>query len=118
MRPRFAGVPFKRDQVKGHLTLTREPTVVAKGIITTGEIERTTDFESVGREYYVVDGRGRYQDSMIDEQALIINVHGRGLLIVTGCSHVGIINIARHAQRIAGVKRVYGIVGGSSPPEG
>jgi len=49
---------------------------------------------------------------MIDEQALLINVKNKGLVVITGCAHAGIINTLRHAKKATGIDDVYAIVGG------
>lgn len=41
-----------------------------------------------------------------------MNVRGKGLVVVTGCGHSGIINILRHARALTGVARIYAVVGG------
>jgi 7,8-dihydropterin-6-yl-methyl-4-(beta-D-ribofuranosyl)aminobenzene 5'-phosphate synthase len=51
-------------------------------------------------------------DSFIGEQAMIANVRGRGLVVITSCSHRGIIGICRNAVRVTGVPRVHAVVGG------
>ncbi len=52
------------------------------------------------------------QDTFIGEQTLIANVKGSGLVVVTSCSHRGIIGICQHATRITGVGKVHAVVGG------
>jgi 7,8-dihydropterin-6-yl-methyl-4-(beta-D-ribofuranosyl)aminobenzene 5'-phosphate synthase len=47
-----------------------------------------------------------------DDQALVVNVRGRGLVILSGCSHAGAINVLFHAQRLTGETRVAGLLGG------
>ena len=47
-----------------------------------------------------------------DDQAVILNVRGKGLVVLTGCGHSGIINIVRHAKRLTGVEQVYAVLGG------
>ena len=42
----------------------------------------------------------------------MINVRGRGLVIVTGCGHAGVVNIIRHAMRLTGVSRLLAVIGG------
>ncbi len=49
---------------------------------------------------------------MIDDQALIINLREKGLVIVSGCGHSGIINAVRHAQKMTGVEKIHAIIGG------
>ncbi len=52
------------------------------------------------------------QDSCIGEQTLIAHVRDRGLVVVTSCSHRGIVGICRHAVAASGVSRVHAIIGG------
>jgi len=49
---------------------------------------------------------------ILDDQALIAHVAGRGLVVLTGCGHAGIINICRYAQRLTGVENLHAIIGG------
>ena len=49
---------------------------------------------------------------ILDDQALVVNVRGLGLVVVTGCGHAGAVNIARYAVRLTGVSRLYGMLGG------
>jgi 7,8-dihydropterin-6-yl-methyl-4-(beta-D-ribofuranosyl)aminobenzene 5'-phosphate synthase len=52
-------------------------------------------------------------DPMIwDDQNAIVNVKDKGLVIVSGCSHAGAVNVLRNAQRLTGVERVAGFIGG------
>jgi 7,8-dihydropterin-6-yl-methyl-4-(beta-D-ribofuranosyl)aminobenzene 5'-phosphate synthase len=59
------------------------------------------------------DGHGWQHDpTVIDDQALVVNVRDRGLVVVTGCGHAGVVNIIRHAMRLTGVGRLLAVVGG------
>lgn len=49
---------------------------------------------------------------VIDDQALVVNVKDRGLVVLTGCGHAGVINIVRHAQRLTGVPTLHAMLGG------
>ena len=52
---------------------------------------------------------------------LVINVRNKGLVILTGCAHPGIVNIVKRAQQVSGISRVYAVIGGfhiSSTHEG
>jgi 7,8-dihydropterin-6-yl-methyl-4-(beta-D-ribofuranosyl)aminobenzene 5'-phosphate synthase len=51
-------------------------------------------------------------DDIVDESSLIVNVEGKGLVIVVGCCHAGIENIVNYSKEIANIKNIYGIVGG------
>ena len=82
-------------------------------ILVSGQVERVTEFERGFPIHQARGAAGWEPDPMIwDDQALIINVSGRGLVIVSGCSHAGAINVLRHAQRLTREPRVAGFVGG------
>jgi 7,8-dihydropterin-6-yl-methyl-4-(beta-D-ribofuranosyl)aminobenzene 5'-phosphate synthase len=49
---------------------------------------------------------------ILDDQALVLRFAERGLLILTGCGHAGIINVVRHAQRLTGETRIAAVIGG------
>jgi len=92
----------------------RQPSVLAGGILITGEVDRVTDFEhGMPPAHQAWDGHGwRHDPAVIDDQALVVNVRGRGLVIVTGCGHAGVVNIVRHAMRLTGVGRLLAVIGG------
>jgi 7,8-dihydropterin-6-yl-methyl-4-(beta-D-ribofuranosyl)aminobenzene 5'-phosphate synthase len=52
------------------------------------------------------------QDTFMGEQTLLAHVRDRGLVVVTSCSHRGIVGICRHAVRVSGVPKVHAVVGG------
>jgi 7,8-dihydropterin-6-yl-methyl-4-(beta-D-ribofuranosyl)aminobenzene 5'-phosphate synthase len=49
---------------------------------------------------------------ILDERALIFNISDKGLVIISGCAHAGIINTIHYAQQITGVTKVLAILGG------
>jgi 7,8-dihydropterin-6-yl-methyl-4-(beta-D-ribofuranosyl)aminobenzene 5'-phosphate synthase len=83
------------------------------GLLVTGEIDRTTDFERglPGQEAYL-DGRWQADEATLDDQALVINVAGKGLVIMSGCGHAGIVNIVRYVRRLTGIDQIYAVIGG------
>src|SRR5580692_7645109 len=92
----------------------RQPSLVAGGILITGEVDRVTEFEhGMPPQHQAWDGHGwRHDPTVIDDQALVINVRGRGLVIITGCGHAGVVNIVRHAMRLTGISRLLAVIGG------
>ena len=82
-------------------------------LLVSGEVTRTTAFEK-GFPVHQALRHGHWEpDPLIsDDQCAIVNVRGKGLVIVTGCGHSGIINIIRHAQALTGVQTIYAVVGG------
>ena len=92
----------------------REPSpLLGGGVVVTGEIERTTEFEH-GLPVHEAfrDGDWRPDPLLHDDQALVANVRGKGLVVITGCSHAGVINTIRYARKITGVDRVHAVLGG------
>jgi 7,8-dihydropterin-6-yl-methyl-4-(beta-D-ribofuranosyl)aminobenzene 5'-phosphate synthase len=83
------------------------------GILVTGEIERTTEFEQ-GLPVHEAFREGQWQPDpfLYDDQALVANVRGKGLVVITGCGHAGVVNTVRYARKITGVDRVYAVLGG------
>jgi 7,8-dihydropterin-6-yl-methyl-4-(beta-D-ribofuranosyl)aminobenzene 5'-phosphate synthase len=82
-------------------------------VLITGEVARTTGFET-GMPFHEADfGAGWEPDPLIlDDQALIVHLRGAGLVVLTGCGHAGIVNIVRYAQRLTGVDRLHAVLGG------
>ncbi|KIZ47526.1 MULTISPECIES: MBL fold metallo-hydrolase [Rhodopseudomonas] len=77
-----------------------------------GEIERSNAFETGFPGAQIeVDGTWR-SDPFHDDQAVILDVKDKGLVVISGCAHAGIINTVRHAQKITGIEKVHAIVGG------
>jgi 7,8-dihydropterin-6-yl-methyl-4-(beta-D-ribofuranosyl)aminobenzene 5'-phosphate synthase len=92
----------------------RLPSLLAGPVLVTGEVDRVTEFEhGMPPQHQAWDGHGwRHDPAVIDDQALVINVRGRGLVIITGCGHAGVVNIVRHAMRLTGVGRLLAVIGG------
>jgi 7,8-dihydropterin-6-yl-methyl-4-(beta-D-ribofuranosyl)aminobenzene 5'-phosphate synthase len=83
------------------------------GVVVTGEVERTTSFEQ-GLPVHEAFRDGAWQPDplLYDDQALVANLRGKGLVVITGCSHAGVINTVRYARKITGVERVHAVLGG------
>jgi len=47
-----------------------------------------------------------------DDRALVVNVRNKGLVVISGCAHAGIINSVLYAQQITKVSDVYAVLGG------
>ncbi len=96
----------------GTLYLTKDPLEIMPGLFTTGQIERTTTFEEVGIKLFTIEENQVKPDPMLDDISLIANVKEKGVVVFTGCSHAGIVNITKQSARLAGVEKVHGIIGG------
>jgi 7,8-dihydropterin-6-yl-methyl-4-(beta-D-ribofuranosyl)aminobenzene 5'-phosphate synthase len=105
------------------VTECRGPSLLLDGgLLVTGEIKRTTDFEQGMAVHQAFrDGEWQPDPFIYDDQALVANVRGRGMVVITGCGHAGVINTVRHARKLTGVDSVYAVIGGfhlaTSSPE-
>ena len=90
----------------------QRPTLLPQGALLSGEMHAMESFEPVPSSLRVERDGELAQDTFIGEQTLIVNVRGRGLVVVTSCSHRGIVGICRHAARVAGVDKIHAVLGG------
>jgi 7,8-dihydropterin-6-yl-methyl-4-(beta-D-ribofuranosyl)aminobenzene 5'-phosphate synthase len=113
---RYIGIPERsqRSRVEdngANWVLTQQPYKFMPGVITTGEVPRVTEYEPLENVHIEVEGE-MVQDPEHDDVSLIINVRDRGVVIVSGCSHAGIVNIMKQAKRITGVDKIVSVIGG------
>ena len=81
--------------------------------LVTGEVDRSTEFETGFQGHEALRGREWAGDPLIlDDQALVVGVRDEGLLILSGCGHAGIVNTVRYAQKLTGERRIAAIIGG------
>ena len=86
---------------------------LSASVLITGEVARTTGYEpGFPPQQAWLDGRWQPDPLVLDEQALIVNVRDRGLVVITGCGHAGVVNIARYARRLTGDQPLYALLGG------
>jgi 7,8-dihydropterin-6-yl-methyl-4-(beta-D-ribofuranosyl)aminobenzene 5'-phosphate synthase len=92
----------------------RQPSFLLEGsLLVTGEVDRTTEFEHGFPIHQAFrDGRWEPDPLILDDQALVARVRGRGLVVLTGCGHSGIVNIVRYARKLTGEDRVHAVIGG------
>jgi len=93
---------------------TKQPHLIADNLIlVTGEIPRVTSFEKGYPSHRAfIDGVWQPDPWIWDDRALVINVKNKGLIIISGCAHAGIINTVLYAQKLTGIKTIYAIIGG------
>jgi 7,8-dihydropterin-6-yl-methyl-4-(beta-D-ribofuranosyl)aminobenzene 5'-phosphate synthase len=111
------------------VTYTERPSLVADHAVTTGQISQRS-FEKVLSPSAMTIGFDRgigcYPERLSDaersapvvpdqfqhEIATAFNLKRRGLIILTSCSHRGVINAIRQAQAACGVERIHAVIGG------
>lgn len=87
--------------------------LLEEAVMVTGQVPRVTDFEKGFSVHYAeADGRWEPDPWIHDDQAIVIRVRGKGLVVLTGCGHSGVINILTHAGTLAGGERIHAVLGG------
>lgn len=108
--------PAITDLGRGNIKLLEKdkPTLLLDNmLLVSGEIVRTTDFEKGFSVHYTKRNGNWEHDPLIkDDQCIILHVRGKGLVIITGCAHSGIINTIRYAQALTGIAQVHAVIGG------
>ncbi len=96
------------------IVFTKNPHLIAnKTAFVTGEIPRKTSFEKgYSQNRILFNNRWQSDSDILDERALVFNLKEKGLIIISGCAHAGIINTIRYAQLITGVTNIYAVFGG------
>ena len=92
------------------VVLSRRPVRLADNVMTTGEVKRRTDFEHV-EGFLKLGSDGLEEDLLLDDQALAIDTP-KGLVVITGCAHSGVVNTVFHARELMSRDEVYAVVGG------
>lgn len=101
------------EAIGAKMVVSDEPYKLTEGCWTTGGVPRKTFEKSGTPEIFAYrDKEGFHRDFVDDDLAVVVNVQGKGLVIISGCAHSGIINTINQAKEISGVNKVFGIIGG------
>ena len=114
-KPLFVGMPWPQAYLitrGAEFEWRREFSEIAPNVFVTGEVARKTLFE-LGDPKLVVRGDGGWvPDPFLDDFSMVLKT-SRGLVVVLGCAHAGIVNILNHAVARTGEKRIYAVLGGT-----
>ena len=90
----FYGCPVSKEELNSQfqLNLTQAPYYITDDLLFLGEVENN-------------------ESDDIDDSALVY-IMPKGLFVITGCSHSGIINIINYAKKVTKINKIYGILGG------
>ena len=112
---KFVGLPYKKkylESLGAHFIFNKDFTEVLKGVFLTGEVPRKTSFEKPDPVLFSeIDGKTE-QDIFSDDQSLILDTK-KGLILVLGCAHSGMINIINYVIDKTGKDKFYAILGGT-----
>jgi 7,8-dihydropterin-6-yl-methyl-4-(beta-D-ribofuranosyl)aminobenzene 5'-phosphate synthase len=84
-----------------------------RSVLVTGEVPRTSGYEpGFPPQQAWLDGSWEPDPLVLDDQALIVDVKDKGLVVITGCGHAGVVNICRYARRLTGDRPLHAVIGG------
>ncbi|MBZ4659253.1 MAG: fold metallo-hydrolase, partial [Desulfacinum sp.] len=85
---------------------------IAPNVFVSGEVPRKTDFETGDPKFVLREGDGWAPDPFRDDYSLVLKTP-KGLVVILGCAHAGLINILDHVTGQSGEDRVYAVLGGT-----
>ncbi|MEJ2701159.1 MAG: MBL fold metallo-hydrolase [Sedimentisphaerales bacterium] len=89
---------------------TQSPTEILDGVSLTGQVPRVNNFEDVGGPFFLDEGCSQ-PDPLLDDQALIIE-SAKGLVVVFGCAHAGVVNTLQRISELRQNENFYAVMGG------
>ena len=110
----FMPPPYQVWETLGaKIVLSETPYQLAPGCWATGYIPRNS-FEQSGRSKrsFYRDGDQFLHNDLDDDQAIVMNIKDKGLIILSGCAHSGIVNTVNYAKEISGIDKIHAIIGG------
>jgi len=81
-------------------------------ILFLGEIPRSTDFETGWPLPHCQQDGKEVWDAIEDDTSIVMNLKNKGLIILSGCAHSGIINTVHHAMKVTGINKIHAVMGG------
>jgi 7,8-dihydropterin-6-yl-methyl-4-(beta-D-ribofuranosyl)aminobenzene 5'-phosphate synthase len=88
------------------------PELILDQALLTGTVETITPYEKPLPSFRRQVSGQEEQDLFPDEQAFVAHVEGRGLVVIGGCSHPGIVNMVKYAQKLTGIQKISVVLGG------
>lgn len=110
----YIGIPFDRRELESLgavFVLTPEPVRISENITTSGVVPMKTEYETIDPFLKEMKGDELVPDELLDDRSLFIKTD-KGLVVILGCAHRGIINTLHHAQELTGEQRIEMVIGG------
>lgn len=109
----ISSIAGKQGEAAGaEIILSEGPYKLDEGCWLTGFVPRNTFEKSGAPEIFAYRENGKFnRDFVDDDQAIILNIKGKGLFVIAGCAHSGILNTIYHAQKISGVMKFMVLLG-------
>ncbi len=112
-RPKYIGLPLSRREIEEYaeLNLSSQPVEVAPQVWTTGEVASRLEAEGRSARHLIHTPHGWAPDPYADDMALVLDA-SRGLVVVLGCCHAGLLNTLAHVRHIFG-GQIQAVLGGA-----
>jgi len=110
----ITGADAKRkiEEAGGRWILSDEPIMLGTGLLYSGTVPRCHNHESAaGMKLFQIQENKVLPDDIDDDVSLYINTP-KGLVVVTGCAHAGIVNILEYGRQLTGKDQIFSVVGG------
>ena len=111
----YRGCPYHMEELirlGARFKTSSKPIHLTEDIVASGEVPMKAAFESVAPICFLKN-RGRYVESREDDDQALFFKTDKGLLIILGCAHRGIINTILHAKALTGMDEVFLVIGGT-----
>ncbi len=109
------GIPFSRthlERLGARFDLSADFREISPGLWLTGEVPRRTDFETGDPHLQVGSTSGERRPDPFDDDCSVVIDSPKGLVLLLGCAHAGVVNIMHHVLDMTGRERIYAVVGG------
>lgn len=113
---RFIGIPFCQEQLTAlgaDWHLSDGPQEILPNLILSGKVPRVTDFEKGDGKFRMVCSDGCECLDIVEDDASLYYKTDRGLVVIGGCTHSGLVNTVEHGLVLTGLNRLAGWIGGT-----
>ncbi len=113
---RFIGIPFCREQLTAlgaEWRISDGPQEIMPNLILSGKVPRVSDFEKGDTKFRMVDKSGCECLDIVEDDASLYYKTDRGLVVIGGCTHSGLVNTVEHGLALTGLKRLAVWIGGT-----
>jgi 7,8-dihydropterin-6-yl-methyl-4-(beta-D-ribofuranosyl)aminobenzene 5'-phosphate synthase len=112
---KYIGIPFRLEQLESagaNFCWFKEPMEICPDVWLSGEVPRLTNFEKGDERLLQFNLSESIKDPIHDDLSLFYKTD-KGLVVILGCAHSGLVNIIEHAKQVTGQKKVRAIIGGT-----
>jgi 7,8-dihydropterin-6-yl-methyl-4-(beta-D-ribofuranosyl)aminobenzene 5'-phosphate synthase len=114
-RRRVVGIPYTEDYLRsigGVWDLRDTPRQLTPNLWFSGSVPRVTDYEEGDTRLVIATDHGDVADPIEDDVSLFYRGE-RGLVVIGGCAHSGLVNTVMHGLAVTGLDRLQGWIGGT-----